>query len=297
MSCSQAAASSRSASAPRTDTLPRARAATPWTCAQRRGRGSCRSARASCSAQDADVFMRPKLDSCGGTFTGVAGRSKDVLFRGSVRSAAARRTLHPGVGFPRVLDGTAEVMKKMTVATWLPGRWTAELPGYRKPAEVCDHERVPRGRPPGGRDAARCGSPCRGRWRAWEAVRADFERALADPADPAIASAEIVSELRRVVGYVRVMVALIVITTDVADALAVAWDAFRSAARWSHGLGGDCRRGRVSSRSRHLTVPAVTVNGARARGSAGRLPARGVRGHPAVSSGRPGRACRRVRSR
>ena len=73
--------------------------------------------------------------------------------------------------------------------------------------------------------------PRRSGWRAWGAVRADFERALADLADPAIASAEIASELRRGVGYVRVTVALIVVTTDVADALAVAWDAFRSAAR------------------------------------------------------------------
>jgi hypothetical protein len=35
-------ASSRSASAPRTGARPRARAATPWTCAQRRGRASRR---------------------------------------------------------------------------------------------------------------------------------------------------------------------------------------------------------------------------------------------------------------
>jgi len=76
MSCSQAAASSRSASAPRRGARLRAWAATPWTCAQRRGRGSCRSARASCSAHEASVVMRPRLDSCGGTFTGVACRLK-----------------------------------------------------------------------------------------------------------------------------------------------------------------------------------------------------------------------------
>jgi hypothetical protein len=49
-------------------------------------------------------------------------------------------------------------------------------------------------------------------------VRADFERSLADPVDPAIAD------------YVRVTVALTVLTTDVADALTIAWDAFRNAA-------------------------------------------------------------------
>ena len=73
--------------------------------------------------------------------------------------------------------------------------------------------------------------PRRGGWRAWGAVRADFERALADPADPAIVSAEIASELRRGADYVRVTIALTVAATDVADALAIAWDAFRSAAR------------------------------------------------------------------
>jgi hypothetical protein len=74
-------------------------------------------------------------------------------------------------------------------------------------------------------------APRRGGWRAWGAVRADFEHALADPADPAIASAEIASELRRGADYVRVTIALTVFTTDVADALAIAWGAFRGAAR------------------------------------------------------------------
>jgi hypothetical protein len=73
--------------------------------------------------------------------------------------------------------------------------------------------------------------PRRGGWRAWGAARADFERALADATDPAIASAEIASELRRGAGYVRVTVALTVVTTDVAGALTIAWDTFRSAAR------------------------------------------------------------------
>ncbi len=81
------------------------------------------------------------------------------------------------------------------------------------------------------RYAVRLTVPRRGGWRAWGAVRADFERALAGAADPAIASAEIASELRRGVDYVRVTVAVTVVTTDVADALAIAWDAFRSAAR------------------------------------------------------------------
>jgi hypothetical protein len=46
--------------------------------------------------------------------------------------------------------------------------------------------------------------PRRGGRRAWRAARADFERALADRADPAIAPAEIASELRRGANYDRV---------------------------------------------------------------------------------------------
>ena len=79
------------------------------------------------------------------------------------------------------------------------------------------------------RYAVRLTVPRRGGWRAWGAVRADFERALADAVDPAIVSAEIASELRRGVDYVRVSVVVIVDTTDVADALTIAWDAFCSA--------------------------------------------------------------------
>ncbi len=98
---------------------------------------------------------------------------------------------------------------------------------------LCDHEGVPRGTASRWktRYAVRLTVPRRGGWRAWAAVRADFERALADAVDPAIASAEIASELRRGADYVRVTVALTVVTADVADALAIAWDAFRSAAR------------------------------------------------------------------
>ena len=83
-------------------------------------------------------------------------------------------------------------------------------------------------------EEALCGAAHRagpGRLAAWGAVRADFERGLADAVDPAIASAEIASELRRGADYVRVTVALTVVTMDVANALAIAWDSFRGAAR------------------------------------------------------------------
>jgi hypothetical protein len=119
------------------------------------------------------------------------------------------------------------------VVTWLRDRWNVSLPGSRRPEVLCDHEVMPRGTASRGttRYAVRLIVPHRGGWRAWGAVRADFERALADAVDPAIASAEISSELRRRVDYVRVTVAVTVVTTDVADALAIAWDAFLSATR------------------------------------------------------------------
>jgi hypothetical protein len=72
--------------------------------------------------------------------------------------------------------------------------------------------------------------PRRSGWRAWGTVRADFGRALAGLAGPAAAAAEIDSEVRRGAGYVRVTVAFAVAAADVADALAIAWDAFRGAA-------------------------------------------------------------------
>ena len=98
---------------------------------------------------------------------------------------------------------------------------------------LCDHEGVPRGTAARWtrRHAVRLTVPRRGGWRAWGAVRADFERALAERADPAIAAAEIASELLRGADYVRVTIAFTVAATDVADALAIAWDAFRGAAR------------------------------------------------------------------
>ena len=72
--------------------------------------------------------------------------------------------------------------------------------------------------------------PRRGGWRAWGPVRVGFERALADPPGSAIAAAEIASEHRRGAEYVRVTIVMTVDARDVADALAIAWDAFTGAA-------------------------------------------------------------------
>jgi hypothetical protein len=63
----------------RTGARLRARAATPWTCAQRRGRGSWRSAWARCPAREASAVMRPRLGSRGGTFADLACRRRRPL--------------------------------------------------------------------------------------------------------------------------------------------------------------------------------------------------------------------------
>jgi hypothetical protein len=72
--------------------------------------------------------------------------------------------------------------------------------------------------------------PRRGGWRAWGPVRGGFERALADPPDPAIAAAASASEHRRGADSVQVTIAMTVDARDVADALAIVWDAFTGAA-------------------------------------------------------------------
>ena len=130
--------------------------------------------------------------------------------------------------------------------------------------------------------------PRRGGWRAWGAVRADFERALADPADPAIATAEIASELRRGADYVRVTLALTILATDVADALAIGWDAFRSAAR------DDLAGWEVTAASAEVTPAAVNPGSGTAEGA-------GDQPGPSVEAARPrgvdseGWPCRRTR--
>src|SRR5205823_14887768 len=72
--CSHAAASSRSASAPRDGLRVRARAATPWTWDQRRGRVSARRVRARLSARAVSICIEFTLVSFAGTFTDAACR-------------------------------------------------------------------------------------------------------------------------------------------------------------------------------------------------------------------------------
>ena len=71
--------------------------------------------------------------------------------------------------------------------------------------------------------------PRRGGWRAWGAVRSDFEAALASPGDPAVLTAELASEKRRGADYVQAVIVVTASASDVAEAIAIAWEAFRSA--------------------------------------------------------------------
>jgi hypothetical protein len=72
--------------------------------------------------------------------------------------------------------------------------------------------------------------PRRGGWRAWGTSGSASSGPWPGAVGPAIAAAEIGSELRRGADYVRVAVEVSVAAADVADALAIAWDAFRDAA-------------------------------------------------------------------
>jgi hypothetical protein len=72
--------------------------------------------------------------------------------------------------------------------------------------------------------------PRNGGWRAWGAVRSEFERRLAAQDSEAIAGAHVESETRRGKDFVSLNIALTVSTPDVAQALTTAWRVFRTAA-------------------------------------------------------------------
>ena len=94
--------------------------------------------------------------------------------------------------------------------------------------------------------------PRRGGWRAWGAVRSDFEAALASAADPAVLGAELASEKRRGADYVQ---AVIVVTVDAAEAVAIAWETFRSAAAGDR-LGWDLAAAAAEGRPEAAANPA-----------------------------------------
>jgi hypothetical protein len=72
--------------------------------------------------------------------------------------------------------------------------------------------------------------PRRGGWRAWGAVSRTFEHRLAEQGNDVVLAPRIDRESRRGRDYVRVVVVATVVADDVAEALDLAWWAFREAA-------------------------------------------------------------------
>ena len=72
--------------------------------------------------------------------------------------------------------------------------------------------------------------PRRGGLRAWGAVEADFERRLAGQQDQAVTDLRVDRELRRGRDSIRVVIVAAVEGGDVAEALALAWEAVLEAA-------------------------------------------------------------------
>ena len=66
--------------------------------------------------------------------------------------------------------------------------------------------------------------------RAWGAVISAFEHRLAEQRSDAVLAPRIDRELRRGRDYVRVVIVATVVADDVAEALDLAWRAFREAA-------------------------------------------------------------------
>jgi hypothetical protein len=72
----------------------------------------------------------------------------------------------------------------------------------------------------------------RGGWRGWLAASGDFERGLEAVASETVITPHVDAETRRGRDYVRVTLAMTIVSGDVAEALDSAWGAFLQA---SHG--------------------------------------------------------------
>ncbi len=73
--------------------------------------------------------------------------------------------------------------------------------------------------------------PRRSGWRAWGAVSGAFECRLAGQESPAVIAPQTDREIRKGRDYVRVVIVVTVEADDLAEALDLAWRAFRMAAR------------------------------------------------------------------
>jgi hypothetical protein len=75
--------------------------------------------------------------------------------------------------------------------------------------------------------------------RAWGSVAEDFDRGLATQESTMVIYPHVEKETRRGRDYVRVAIAMTVTAADVAQALVIAWRAFRRAAGDDLGVGWD----------------------------------------------------------
>jgi hypothetical protein len=82
----------------------------------------------------------------------------------------------------------------------------------------------------GTRYHVRLSVPRRGGWRAWLPLSGLFEQRLAGQEGAAVITAQVESETRRGRDYVCVHVVITATAADVADAVGIAWRAFRGAA-------------------------------------------------------------------
>ena len=72
--------------------------------------------------------------------------------------------------------------------------------------------------------------PRAGGWRAWNTAAERFEERLTAQASPPVLEAQIDSETRQGLDYVRIRVIVAVQAADVAEAVSAAWGLFRDAA-------------------------------------------------------------------
>lgn len=99
--------------------------------------------------------------------------------------------------------------------------------------------------------------PRAGGWRAWNTAAQRFEERLAAQVVPPVRSAEVVSETRHGLDYVRIRVAVAVEAADLAGAVAMAWDAFRAAA--ADGGGWDTAAARAEVRPSRTAPPLLAA--------------------------------------
>jgi hypothetical protein len=95
--------------------------------------------------------------------------------------------------------------------------------------------------------------PRAGGWRAWNTAAQRFEERLTAQVSPPVVHAEVVSETRHGLDYVRIRVAVAVEAPDIAVAVTRAWEVFSAAA--GEVGGWDTAAARAEVRPTHAAPP------------------------------------------